>query len=484
MDNNDYLYNQNTQGQDGNTAPASNQNPYSNNYGQSNYSQNSYGSDPYGNGYAQYTANPHLASKPPKQRREHKSGFGVKLAKCAAIALVFGLVGGGVFTGVSYAGTKALGLIPASGNAAAGQNVSAGTQNAAPVKQTSTGSAKDLLSVADIAEEAMPSIVAITNTSVVTYQSFFGTQRYKNESCGSGIIVDQDEDYLYILTNNHVVSDAEELSIQFCNEVSVAGETQGTYAANDLAVVKVAKKDVDADTLSAIRTITIGDSDELRVGEGTIAIGNALGYGQSVTTGVVSALDRSVTVEAETSSSGSLTVKGLIQTSAAINPGNSGGALLNAQGELIGINSAKYSNTSVEGIGYAIPINQAMKFFDSLVAGESVVRSQKAYLGIAGKDMSKEVASAYNLPVGAYVTDVYPGTGAERAGICKGDIITAIGKEKVTTMAEVQDILVDYAPGDIVTITIERMDNGYQSMEVDVELCDRETLEKASEKNN
>jgi serine protease Do len=320
----------------------------------------------------------------------------------------------------------------------------------------------------------MPGIVAITNTSVVTYQSFFGgVQQYESESCGSGIIIQEDSDYLYIATNNHVVSGAETLSVQFVNDTSVDGEIQGTYAASDLAVVKVALSDIDSDTLSQIRLVTIGDSDSLKVGEGTIAIGNALGYGQSVTTGCVSALGRSITVSDDTTGT-TTTCNNLIQTDAAINPGNSGGALLDASGALIGINSAKYADTDVEGIGYAIPINDAMRIITALIAGDSL--EQKAYLGIKGSDVSSDVASAYGLPQGVYVKEIYEGSGAADAGICQGDIITAIDGTEISSMTELQTLLVGYSAGDTVKLTVWRMNNGYQSMEVEVTLSDASAL--------
>jgi serine protease Do len=342
------------------------------------------------------------------------------------------------------------------------------------VESTSTGTAKDLQSVSDIVDEVMPGIVAITNTSVVSYQSFFGgVQQYESESCGSGIIIQEDSDYLYIATNNHVVSGAETLSVQFVNDTSVDGEIQGTYAASDLAVVKVALKDIDSDTLSQIRLVTIGDSDSLKVGEGTIAIGNALGYGQSVTTGCVSALGRSITVSDDTTGT-TTTCNNLIQTDAAINPGNSGGALLDGSGALIGINSAKYADTDVEGIGYAIPINDAMKIITALIAGDSL--EQKAYLGIKGSDVSSDVASAYGLPQGVYVKEIYENSGAADAGICQGDIITAVDGTEITSMTELQTLLVGCSAGDTVTLTVWRMNNGYQSMEVDVTLSDASVL--------
>lgn len=461
-------------------------------YSQSGTCQNAYDQQ---NTYGQQQmgqAAPKMKKQKPK-REKKPGGFGAKLGRCAAIALVFGLVAGGTFTGVSYVGVKALGIgqsVSTSADASNGgsadesKSQASASQTSANVEKTATGEAKDLASVSDIVEEAMPSIVAITNTSTVTYQSFFGGyQQYESESRGSGIVIGQDSDYLYIATNNHVVSGAETLSVQFTNDTTVSGEIQGTYAAKDLAVVKVALKDIDADTLAAIRQITIGDSDTLKVGEGTIAIGNALGYGQSVTTGIVSALDRTITVQDE-STGATTTCDGLIQTDAAINPGNSGGALLNAQGELIGINSAKYSDTSVEGIGYAIPITDAMEIINSLIAGESLEKTQTAYLGIGGTDVSSDVASAYAIPQGVYVKAVYEGTGAADAGICQGDIITAIDGKDITGMSELQSELTNYSAGDTVTLTVWRMNNGYQSLELQVTLSEASALQNTQNSGN
>jgi serine protease Do len=222
--------------------------------------------------------------------------------------------------------------------------------------------------------------------------------------------------------------------------------------------------------------VTIGDSDSLKVGEGTIAIGNALGYGQSVTTGIVSALNRSITVQ-DDSTGATTTCDNLIQTDAAINPGNSGGALLDSTGALIGINSAKYADTDVEGIGYAIPINEAIEIIDKLIAGETLEKTQTAYLGIGGGDVSSDVASAYGLPQGVYVKSVYEGSGAADAGICQGDIITGIDGTELTSMSELQTLLMDYSAGDTVTLTVWRMNNGYQSMEVSVVLTDGSVLQ-------
>ena len=451
MDNNYY----NNMNQNQNQSTQNNQNgynPYNSNSQGQTYQNTSY------NAYNPYQQ-PTGGSAPRKPRR--RSGFGATIGKCAAVALVFGLVAGGVFTGVSYVGTKALGV--------SGQNVSSSkSSSSAKVSQTSTGNAADLSDVSGIAKEAMPSIVAITNTGKVSYQTMWGVQEKDSESCGSGIIVKQDDKYLYIATNNHVVADAESLTVQFCNDKTVSCEVKGTDSADDLAVVKVALKSIDSDTLKAIKVATISkDSDSLEVGQGVIAIGNALGYGQSVTNGIISALGRTVTVQDEQTGE-TIVNNNMIQTNAAINPGNSGGALLNAQGEVIGINSAKYSDTSVEGFGYAIPMSDAMPIIEQLITKEKVDQAQSAFLGIQGQDISSDIASAYNMPEGVYVYQVVEGSAAEKAGIRQGDIITAIDGKTVTSMSQLKENLAYYKAGDKGKVTFQRLGDGYKEKTVKV----------------
>lgn len=430
------------------------------------------------NAYNNGNAAPNAGQEKPdrKQRRERKkrekrernhSGFGATMGKAVAVALVFGLVGGGVFTGVSYAGTKALGI---SNTSTVASSESSGSTDSSNVKQTSTGNASDLTDVASIADEVMPSIVAITNKAVVTYQSFWGqSMSQESESCGSGIIIGQDSQYLYIATNNHVVASSEALTVQFSNDTVVDAEIKGTDAADDLAVVQVKLSDIDDETLATIKTATIGTSDSYQVGSAAIAIGNALGYGQSVTTGVISAIDRSVSTTDETTGQ-TITNNNLIQTDAAINPGNSGGALLNANGEVIGINSVKYASTEVEGIGYAIPMEYAMPIIKELIDTGSYVDTQSAYLGIKGGDVTSEMI-AYNYPEGVYVASVVDGSGAAQAGIQQGDVITAIDGNTVTSMNELQSALDSYSAGDTVTITVSRQQGqGFQESDVSVTL--------------
>lgn len=409
-----------------------------------------------------YGSNP----KPEKKKKERKpGGFGKQLAKCAALALVFGLVAGGVMTGVNYASGKIFGTTNAS-------NVQASltTGDDSTVQPTAISSSYVATDVSDIVDEVMPSIVAITNVSQTEYQSFWGQSKtYESTSCGSGIIVSQDKEYLYVATNNHVVEGANSLTVTFANDDTVSAEIKGTDPSTDLAVVKVALSSIKDDTMSAIKVATLGSSDTLKVGESCIAIGNALGYGQSVTTGVISALNREVSVS-DSSSSTNYTAE-LIQTDAAINPGNSGGALLNTAGEVIGINSVKYSDTSVEGIGYAIPMDTAKPIIEELITKEKVDESNSAYLGIAGVDVTSDVAKTYNMPTGVYVAQVMEGAAAEQAGIQKGDIITKFDGKDVTSMEELSSNMQYYAAGTTVDVVIERSSNGqYEEQTISVTL--------------
>ena len=322
-----------------------------------------------------------------------------------------------------------------------------------------TGATGTVMDVSDIAEEVMPSIVAITNMSQTQIQDWFGqTQTYESESMGSGVIIQMDDEYLYIATNNHVVEDAESITVSFIDDSTAAATVKGTDESTDLAVVEIALSDLDKETLSNIKVATIGDSDALEVGEGAVAIGNALGYGRSVTTGVISALDRDVTLE---TSSGSTITSSLIQTDAAINPGNSGGALLNMDGEVIGISSAKYADTTIEGMGFAIPMATASRIINDLIEREKVDESESSYIGINGYvDVTSDLAEVYGMPEGIYVSQIVSGSAAENAGMLAGDIITKFDGKKVTTVEALQETLEYYAAGETVEIVVNRLNNG------------------------
>ena len=446
------------------------ENDYQN--GQSNQSQNNQANyQPnftYYNQQAYQSYTPYEEPKKPKKKRtKNPNSFGRKLARCVALALVFGLVSGGVVVGMQYAAAPIL-------------NKNNG--NDASVKQPTLSNSGDIIDsttisntyvavdVSDIVDAVMPSIVAITNISETEYRSFWGgSQTYESTSCGSGIIISNDGNYLYIATNNHVINGAKSLTVTFADNATVSAEVKGTDPSMDLAVVKVALSSVDSSTMDAIKIATIGSSDNLRVGEASIAIGNALGYGQSVTMGVISALNRTVSV-ADSGSNTSYTAE-LIQTDAAINPGNSGGALLNARGEVIGINSVKYSDTSVEGIGYAIPIDKAAPIIEELITKEKVDKSNSSYLGIAGVDVTSDVAGTYNMPTGVFVAQVLENSAAATYGILPGDIIVKFENKEITTMESLTDTLEYYAAGTTVRITVMRSNNGaYEEKELEVVL--------------
>ena len=439
------------------------------------YSRTNMNSQAYQSGQTQNTQYQNTqyqkTAKPKKQRAPRKSGaFGPFAAKTVAAALIFGLVGGGVFTGVSYIGTRAI-----SNSSTASAKLT--TTTSGGTKQTSSGNAKDLTDVSSVVDEVMPSIVAITNTGTVTYNSFFGKQSQQSQSCGSGIIVSEDDDYLYIATNNHVVADSEELTVQFDDDSVVKAEIRGTDPDDDLAVVRVKKADLGKDTYSNIKIATIGDSESVAVGSPAIAIGNALGYGQSVTTGIVSALNRTVTTQ-DSQTGETVTNNKLIQTDAAINPGNSGGALLNENGEVIGINSVKYSSTDVEGIGYAIPMSVAKPIIESLIQDGKYTNENQAYLGIKGGDVSPEMV-AYGFPQGVYVSSVSAGSGAANAGLQEGDIITAVDSTKISSMTELQSALKSYKAGDKVTLTVARQSGRqYEESKVEVTLSSAKDIQQ------
>lgn len=390
-----------------------------------------------------------------------KKNFGVAILKCVILAAAFGLVAGGIFYGVS-------GIRDYSSEE---ESETASTTSSSDVDTTSVSSAVTVTDVSDIVENVMPSIVSITNVSETAYYDMFGSgseETYESESAGSGIIVAEDDDYLYVATNNHVVEDYTYLTVTFCDDSTANAEVKGTASSSDLAVVSVAKTELESDTLSEILIATLGDSTTLKVGESAIAIGNALGYGQSVTTGVISALDREVTT---TDSDGNSVTNTLIQTDAAINPGNSGGALLNMNGEVIGINSVKYSDTDVEGMGYAIPISTAQPIINDLIEQEKVDESESAYLGISGVDVDSDTASTYSMPQGVYIVQVIEGSAAETAGLQQGDIITEFDGYTISSMEELQERLEYYAAGEEVEIIIQRNSNGgYEEMTVEVTL--------------
>ena len=332
--------------------------------------------------------------------------------------------------------------------------------------------------VSDIVENTLPSIVSITNMSVQEVQNFFGgISQQESESAGSGIIISQNDSELLVVTNNHVVEGSDTLTVTFNDGNSVEAQIKGTDSARDLAVVAVPLDKISDDTMNAIKVATLGDSDSLKVGEPAIAIGNALGYGQSVTTGIVSATGR--------------TIDGFdgeyIQTDAAINPGNSGGALLNMQGQVIGINSAKLASTEVEGMGYAIPVSTASPIFEDLMNRQTrtkVSSDQAAALGIKGQTVDSSIAEAYGIPQGVYVAEVEKGSAAEKAGITSGSVITKFDGTSVKSMDDLKSQLEYYAAGETVDLVVKIADNGSyveKSLTITLDKADTSTTAQNSQ---
>ena len=387
-----------------------------------------------------------------KARKEMKKtnggrSTGKKVATTIAAAVVFGLVAGCVFQGVRYGSDKFL----KEDNSQTVQIGSDTTTNSALLDANSSGSTSDY-SVADVSATVMPSIVSITGTYVTTYQYWFDTYEQEQSGAGSGIIIGKDETNLYILTNYHVVKNAKELSAGFIDGESASAEVKGYDESNDVAVVTVPLKKIKDDTLSQIKEITIGSSENLRVGDPCIAIGNALGYGQSVTVGYISALDREVSVDDGT-------VK-VLQTDAAINPGNSGGALVNMKGELIGMNTAKYVDSTVEGMGYALPISDIQDIINDILAGKSTTKSGSAYLGVTVKNITSEYAEGLNMPEGVYVYSVSEESPAEKCGLLTGDIIVGIDGNDISSSTDLQSKIASGKAGDEVEIEFYRNEKG------------------------
>lgn len=416
---------------------------------------------------------PGKKKKKQKTSREKKThGFGVTMAKCAALALVFGLVSGTVFygTGLAFEHGKKTNSAPLETTTGGSGKTDGTTSNNGNLSATGVSTATTINDVADIVDNVMPSIVSITNMGQEEWGSFFGRRYIQDtESAGSGIIIGQTEDEIYIATNNHVVANAQQLSVNFVDDQVVTAEIKGTDSSTDLAVLSVPVKDIPVETMEKIKVATLGSSKDIRVGESVVAIGNALGYGQSVTTGVISAIDREVTVQDE--NTGAAITNDLIQTNAAINPGNSGGALLNMKGEVIGINSVKYADTQVEGMGFSIPISVAEPIVNDLITREVVDESTSAYLGVSGQDVTRELSENFGMPEGLYITSVQENSAAEQAGIKKGDVLTEFDGRKVQSMDNLGEIIQYYAAGTEVELTIQTNQNGeWQEQKVSVTL--------------
>lgn len=435
-----------------------------------------------------------LKPSDPSGHRRNQNSFQKKAGATIALAVIFGLVAAVVFQAANFAADRFLNTGKSS--------VQIKTTDSVDLQETASddSTADKVLSdsengtVAAVAQASMPSVVAITTVSVQEIPSFFGysSHQYKSASTGSGIIVGDNDDELLIATNNHVVDGATTLSVCFIGddvanaetetvnagdngdlnvEDAVSAKIKGTDADNDLAVVAVKKSDIPEDTLNQIKIAQIGSSDDLAVGQQVVAIGNALGYGQSVTSGWISALNRTISTDDGTNSTG------LIQTDAAINPGNSGGALLNMKGELIGINSAKYADSAVEGMGYAIPISKAKPILEELMnreTREKVDNSKKGYLGVSLANLTTEAIEMYNMPTGAFVRSVEDDSPAQEAGICKGDIIVKFDGQKVSDGDDLLDKLQYYKSGEKIEAVIARATNGeYEENTIELTLGTR-----------
>lgn len=400
-----------------------------------------------------------------RNNRRRRKSIWKKLSTTLALALVFGLVSGGTFRLVSGVDRE----IEAVQSAEATDTVASAMKSMSfgGMTEQSGQSASADLTVSQVAQKVLPSTVAINCTGTTMVNTLWGNAQQQYSSCGTGFIVGQNDEELLIATNNHVVADSDTVSVEFNDHGTADAVVKGTDPANDLAVIAVKLASIPQETMSAIVVAELGDFDQVVVGEQVVAIGNALGYGQSVTTGIVSALNRQVVTEGTDNSY-------LLQTDAAINPGNSGGALVNMQGQVIGINSAKAAANNVEGMGYAIPINVASPILDELMVRQTrtaVDAEQSSWLGIRGQDLSQQVAAAYHMPAGIYLTEVQEDSPASRAGMLNSDILTKFDGMTVSTMESLKKIMSGYAAGETITVTVERVEQGqYVEKELTVTL--------------
>ena len=449
-------------------------------YGNDSHYSNSY-SDSYNDNYSNtYNDNSNYYSnippEPDKRRRKRKnddnnkngSGIGKKIAKLVASAAIFGLVAGTCFVGVSVVKDK---FYPSTADKI---ETTSGTTSSK--KETSSGSGSNSQNVASVVNEVMPSVVSITSTIQSSNYYGFGTQ--ESEGAGSGFIIAKTKDSLMIATNNHVVSDATTLTVGFVDDTTAKATVVGTDSSADLAVISVKIKDIKDSTASKIKVATLGSSDDLKVGEEVVAIGNALGYGQSVTTGVVSAKNREVSLTDGTMN--------LLQTDAAINPGNSGGVLINMDGQVVGINNAKLEDTSVEGMGYAIPITTAKTILTDLMNAGNVSTKDAAFLGVVGRDINESYSSALGIPSGIYVSQVVSGSPAEKAGISAGDVIVKFEGNNVSTMSGLKEKLAIKKANTKVKITFKRANQSgtYEEKTVTVTLGKKSDFKNVTTDNS
>ena len=427
------------------------------------------------NGYTTYQMGGSTGSNTePKNSKKH-GGYFRKAMVSVSLGLFFGLFAGIGF----YAVQQGTGMLKTGTDTAVVGEVAseAATESSQSTPQLATNVTYVESDVSDVVEKVMPAMVSIVNNFTET-ANVFGQQYTQEEAAsGSGIIVGKTDDELLIVSNNHVVESADTLTVTFIDGSEAQAQVKGLDSDMDLAVIAVSLNDLSDDTKNAITVATLGSSDDLKLGEPVIAIGNALGYGQSVTNGIVSALNREITLENGSTGLENGSTGTFIQTNAAINPGNSGGALLNMNGEVIGINSNKIGGTAVEGMGYAIPITSASPIIADLMERQTrtkVAEDEVGYIGISLREVTSQISQMYNMPEGIYVVSVEEGSAAANAGIMKGDIITKFDGSSISSYSDLQKMLQYYAAGDSVTITVQRPQNGeYVSIELNLTLGSR-----------
>ncbi len=451
-----------------------------------NNEQNGYTNNGHPQEYYYSTGNQNYQNNnTPNRKPKKQHPFAKKAVSFVCLGALFGVTAGTAFSVPTYMTNKQLLQTKSeleqvqSEAAASTPTLSTTTSSLTTSSSGSTASAD----VSAIAASCLPSVVSITNKGVSEVRTMFGTYQQDTESSGSGIIIGENDTELLIVTNYHVVSGSNELSVVFSydedsdNPSLVSAKLKGYDSDKDLAVISVALSDITDEMRSQLKVATIGDSSSLQLGQEVVAIGNALGYGQSVTTGIISALNREVSV---TNDDGTSITNKLIQTDAAINPGNSGGALLNMNGELIGINSVKVASSSVEGMGYAIPISDVQSIIEELMLKETrdvVDESEQGYLDIGGTDVTSDISSTYDMPVGIYINTIYDNSPAGTAGLTKGDIITKFDGQTVKSMSELKTLLTYYKSGETINVTaMVPGSNGYTEQTFSLTLASKDVF--------
>ncbi|NLY49019.1 MAG: trypsin-like serine protease [Clostridiales bacterium] len=423
------------------------------------------------------SGNPNPENPKSDKPRKKKGRIFLRILGFMGAALAFGIIAGAAASGYHYifmynkGGDEIIAADEDDGKSGVIKDDTAADTEDSLVLPVGSKIEGIITDVSDVVEKVMPSIVSITSTDIITrYDIFFGRKfNQETKGSGSGIIIGQSDSSILIVTNNHVVAGAEEISVEFIDDTSADAVLKGADSGSDLAILEVSIKDLSEDTLNTIKVARLGDSDKLRLGDMVIAIGNALGYGQSITVGYVSALDREITTDGITMN--------LIQTDAAINPGNSGGALINIYGEVIGINSLKIAGTNVEGMGYAIPISDAIPMINLLMNNKATDVTEMGFLGInvkTARDVTKDIAEQFKMPIGVFVNDVVENSPAEAAGLKSGHIIVSFNSIKIETLDDLLNVLSYSKPGDEVELGIMELQNGeYVAKKLDVTLGTR-----------